>query len=134
MVAFENTSTYEPEQFGDPSRSSNTSLFLPTMVTSQTTTTVEAAPPVGSAANVMSLDAYRKKFGRSKATIWRYRKNGWLKTSNFLGKLYVTREAIADFEARIVGGELAKAPHGCATQPSSTDTSAVSMAEDKIIG
>lgn len=74
----------------------------------------------GAGSGIISLDAYRKSLGRSKVTLWRYRKNGWLRVSNFLGKLYVTREAIADFEARIVGGELAKAPHGCAatTQPS----------------
>lgn len=89
-------------------------FFLPKLVTTQSNT--EAAASVISCDNVISLDAYRKILGRSKVTVWRYRRNGWLKTVNFLGKLYVTREAIADFEAKITSGEFAKVPHGCAAR------------------
>jgi hypothetical protein len=80
----------------------------------------------GFGSGIISLDAYRKSLGRSKATLWRYRKNGWLRTTNCLGKLYLTREAIADFESKILSGELAKAPHGCAAQQQPTSTAALS--------
>lgn len=66
------------------------------------------------ASSLVSLSSYRRQLGRSKATLWRYRKLGWLKCVNVLGKLYVTREAIAEFEARVLNGDLAKEPHGCA--------------------
>ena len=66
------------------------------------------------ASGVKSLSTYRRELGRSKTTLWRYRRNGWLKTINVLGKLFVTREAIAEFEAMLCSGELAKEPHGCA--------------------
>jgi hypothetical protein len=66
------------------------------------------------ASGLVALTVYRRQLGRSKATIWRYRRNNWLKTVNVLGKLYVTRESIAEFEAMMLSGELAKEPHGCA--------------------
>ena len=65
-------------------------------------------------AGITSLSVYRRQLGVSKTTMWRYRRNGWLKTINVLGKLYVTRQAIAEFEAMLCSGELAKEPHGCA--------------------
>jgi hypothetical protein len=78
------------------------------MNASATQTTPEAV------AGITSLSVYRRQFGVSKTTLWRYRRNGWLKTINVLGKLYVTRESIAEFEAMMRSGELAKKPHGCA--------------------
>jgi hypothetical protein len=66
------------------------------------------------ASSLLSLTAYRRAIGLSKTTLWRYRRNGWLQCVNVLGKLYVTRESIAEFEARMLSGELAKEPHGCA--------------------
>ena len=68
-------------------------------------------------AGITSLSVYRRQLGVSKTTLWRYRRNGWLKTINVLGKLYVTRESIAQFEAMLCSGELAKEPHGCAALP-----------------
>lgn len=46
-------------------------------------------------AGITSLSVYRRQLGVSKTTLWRYRRNGWLKCFNVLGKL-------------------AKEPHGCA--------------------
>ena len=66
------------------------------------------------ASGLDALTAYRRQLGLSKTTLWRYRRNNWLKTINVLGKLYCTRESIAEFEARMLSGELAKEPHGCA--------------------
>ena len=68
-------------------------------------------------AGITSLSVYRRQLGVSKTTLWRYRRNGWLKTINVLGKLYITRESIAKFEAMMRSGELAKEPHGCAALP-----------------
>ena len=65
-------------------------------------------------AGITSLSVYRRQLWVSKTTLWRYRRNGWLKTINVLGKLYITREAIAEFEAMMRSGKLAKEPHGCA--------------------
>jgi hypothetical protein len=65
-------------------------------------------------AGITSASVYRRQLGVSKTTLWRYRRNGWLKTINVLGKLYITRESIAEFEAMMRRGELAKEPHGCA--------------------
>jgi hypothetical protein len=66
------------------------------------------------ASGLVALTAYRRQLGLSKTTLWRYRRNNWLKTVNVLGKLYVTRESIAKFEERMLSGQLAKEPHGCA--------------------
>jgi hypothetical protein len=68
-------------------------------------------------AGITSASVYRRQLGVSKTTLWRYRRNGWLKTINVLGKLYVTRESIAEFEAMMCSGKLAKEPHGCAALP-----------------
>ena len=65
-------------------------------------------------AGITSLSVYRRQLGVSKTTLWRYRRNGWLKCFNVLGKLFVTRESIAEFEAMMRSGKLAKEPHGCA--------------------
>jgi hypothetical protein len=63
---------------------------------------------------LVALTAYRRQLGLSKTTLWRYRRNNWLETVNVLGKLYVTRKSIAEFEAMMLSGQFAKEPHGCA--------------------
>ena len=63
-------------------------------------------------AGITSASVYRRQLGVSKTTMWRYRRNGWLKTINVLGKLYVTRESIAEFEAMMCSGKLAKQTRG----------------------
>jgi hypothetical protein len=75
-----------------------------------------SAEPNHVKSNLLALDAYRRELGRSKATIWRYRQKGWLTTVNVLGRLYVSREAVAAFERLINSGDLAKDPHGCAAK------------------
>jgi len=44
----------------------------------------------------------------SDVTAWRHRKKGWLKTVNIAGRVYLTTEAIAEFERRAEAGEFAK--------------------------
>lgn len=66
--------------------------------------------------SLVALDAYRKSIGRSKTSIWRYRRRGWLPTVNILGRLYLRRSDISAFEAAAERGSLARPPHGCAAQ------------------
>jgi hypothetical protein len=65
--------------------------------------------------SLVALDAYRRSIGRSKTSIWRYRRRGWLPTVNILGRLYVKRSDISAFETAATNGLLAHPPHGCAT-------------------
>lgn len=74
------------------------------------------APSQQSASNLVSLTAYGRAINRSKATMWRYRKRGWLKPVNLLGKLYLTKQSIEEFEAKVLRGDFAKDPHGCAAE------------------
>jgi hypothetical protein len=59
---------------------------------------LEAMPPI-------SLDLFLQQSGFSPATIWRYRKKGWLRTIVIAGRHYITREAIAEFNDRAGRGE-----------------------------
>jgi len=61
---------------------------------------LEALPPI-------SLDKFQELSGFSNATLWRYRKRGWLRTIVIAGRHYVTRTEIAKFNARAEGGEFA---------------------------
>ena len=56
----------------------------------------------------IALDKFATDSGLSSATLWRYRKKGWLKTINICGRQYVTRMAIAEFNMRAERGEFAK--------------------------
>jgi hypothetical protein len=60
------------------------------------------------ASNLIALDLWRNEFGKTAATIWRWRKKGWLQVVNIAGRLYVSRDEIARFEARAGSGEFAK--------------------------
>jgi len=55
----------------------------------------------------LSLDRFIEQSGLSPATCWRYRKRGWLRTLVIAGRHYVTREEIANFNARAARGEFA---------------------------
>lgn len=64
--------------------------------------------------SLVALDAFRKSIGRSKTSLWRYRRRGWLPTVNILGRLYLRRADIARFETAARSGLLTREPHGCA--------------------
>lgn len=67
--------------------------------------------------DLVALDSYRRSLGRSKTTFWRYRKrHGWLPSVNILGRVYITRAAIEEFEAAARAGRLASDPRGCAAE------------------
>lgn len=69
---------------------------------------LEALPP-------LSLDRFQELSGFSSATLWRYRKRGWLRTIVIAGRHYLSRKEIAEFNARAERGEFA----GTVQNPSS---------------
>ena len=60
---------------------------------------------------MMSLDKFTEQTGLSTVTVWRYRKNGFLKTVNICGRHYILRAEIARFNKRAAASEFAKAPN-----------------------
>jgi hypothetical protein len=54
--------------------------------------------------NLLAFDRWLQDFGRTPASGWRYRQRGWISTINIAGRLYVTRDEVARFEARAGGG------------------------------
>ena len=63
------------------------------------------------AESMTSLDKFIEQTGLSAVTVWRYRKNGFLKTVNICGRHYILRAEIARFNERAAAGEFAKAPN-----------------------
>jgi hypothetical protein len=53
---------------------------------------------------MMSLDKFIEQTGLSAVTLWRYRKNGFLKTVNICGRHYILRAEIARFNERATAG------------------------------
>jgi predicted transcriptional regulator len=48
--------------------------------------------------NLLAFDRWLKDIDKTPATGWRWRKLGWIPTINIAGRVYVSREAIAEFE------------------------------------
>jgi len=57
---------------------------------------------------LIALSVWRKGVGVSKATVWRWRKQGWLQTVNIAGRQYLTAEAMRLFNQRAAAGEFSK--------------------------
>jgi hypothetical protein len=55
----------------------------------------------------LSLDLFMLQTGLSVATVFKYRKNGWLRTVNLCGRHFVTRAEIAEFNRRLEAGDFA---------------------------
>lgn len=66
-----------------------------------------SGPP---ASNLIALDHWREQIGKTSPTIWRWRKRGWLQVTNIAGRLYLSRDEIRRFEARVLAGEFSQ-PH-----------------------
>ena len=58
--------------------------------------------------NLLAFDRWLKDIDKTPATGWRWRKRGWINTVNICGRVFVSRQAIADFERRAASGEFAK--------------------------
>jgi predicted site-specific integrase-resolvase len=81
-----------------------------------------AQSPAG-ASGFVSLADWRKKKGRSRSTIYRWRREGVIRKDDvrqLYGKLYISNEGIAHVDSLIGSQELAKPLHGCAAVSQST--------------
>ena len=61
-------------------------------------------------AAMVSLSLWMEQMGVSACTVWRWRKRGILQVTNIYGRLYLSQEAIAEFNARAQRGEFAREP------------------------
>ena len=57
----------------------------------------------------VALNIFLGNVGVDPITGWRWRKKGWLTTTNICGRLYLMPDAIAEFNRRAAAGEFAKA-------------------------
>jgi hypothetical protein len=64
-----------------------------------TTAEQEAEP------SLLAINNLARQAGLSTVTVWRWRKNGWLRTTNIAGRQYLTREDLAEFKRRAAAGE-----------------------------
>jgi len=60
------------------------------------------------ASNLIALDQWGEQIGRTAATIWRWRRDGWIEAINIAGRLYISRAAIARFEEAAAAGKFAR--------------------------
>jgi len=67
----------------------------------------KAAVPAAPWPALVSYDRFRKGVGVSTTAAWRWRREGWLKTLNIRGRLYLEVDEIARFVARASTGEFA---------------------------
>ena len=59
--------------------------------------------------NLASFDAWLASLSKTRTTGFRWRKEyPWLKTVNIFGRLYISRDTIAEFERRALDGEFQK--------------------------
>lgn len=58
--------------------------------------------------NLVSFDRWLTELGKTRVTGFRWRRDGLIETKDIHGRLYVTREAIARFEARALAGEFSR--------------------------
>lgn len=70
--------------------------------------------PVG---DLVPFESWLASLSRSKTSGWRYRKQGLISTVEIMGRIFVSRDAILEFERRAAAGEFAKR-HGLHNQPS----------------
>jgi|HubBroStandDraft_1064217.scaffolds.fasta_scaffold1225740_1 predicted site-specific integrase-resolvase len=57
---------------------------------------------------VISISKWREQVGVAPCTTWRWQKKGWLKTINIAGRIYLSQEAIREFQRRAEAGEFAQ--------------------------
>lgn len=57
---------------------------------------------------MLALNTWAERVGIQPITTWRWRKNGWLRTVNISGRVYITQDALEEFTRRAEAGEFAK--------------------------
>jgi hypothetical protein len=57
---------------------------------------------------IVAYEKFLAELGRTPTTGWRWRRNGWLRTTNISGRLYLTADAITDFTRRATDGEFSQ--------------------------
>ena len=57
---------------------------------------------------LVALNTWLTQVGITPVTAWRWRRNGWLKTVNIQGRVYLSDEAISEFKRRAEAGDFAK--------------------------
>lgn len=68
-------------------------------------------------APLIALRVWTRQLGISDVTAWRWSKAGYIHPLNIAGKLYLSADDLAQFEARAKAGEFSKPPAGaCAPQ------------------
>ena len=60
------------------------------------------------ASNLVAFDQWLSNIGLTRTTGWRYRRKGLIQTINVHGRIYLTREAIAEFEEKAKRGDFAR--------------------------
>lgn len=61
-------------------------------------------------ASLLAVNLFTRQAGISACTLWRWRKLGWLRTTNIAGRQYISSEDLAEFKRRAAAGEFSK-PH-----------------------
>lgn len=56
----------------------------------------------------ISYDSFIEKMGIVESTAWRWRRDGMLKTTNILGRLYIMPEDLREFNRKAIAGDFAK--------------------------
>jgi hypothetical protein len=74
--------------------------------------TLESASPIQSPqrgeGTIVALNIWLTQVGVAPVTAWRWRRKGWLKTVNIMGRVYLTDEARREFNRRAEAGEFAR--------------------------
>ena len=63
---------------------------------------------VHDASNLRPFAKWLEQIHRSHVTGWRWRKRGWIKPVNICGRLYISTQAIEEFERKAAAGEFAQ--------------------------
>ena len=62
----------------------------------------------GNSGKLVTLNSWLTSLGVQPITAYRWRRKGWLSTINICGRVYISRDTIADFERRAAAGEFAQ--------------------------
>ncbi len=76
-----------------------------------------ATPRYNDPSTLVSFEKWLEGLNLTRTTGYRYRKSGLIKAVNIFGRLYVTRDEIAEFERRALAGEFDKQTNNAPARP-----------------